>query len=74
MNTLGFDFKDTWLPLRNLSFALRLGTQENLYAPDPAFMVVREDADIDRIGDAVVSKLRMAASMRGGYSFSGDMA
>jgi TP901 family phage tail tape measure protein len=37
-------------------------------------IVVREDADIDRIGDAVVRKLRMAASMRGGYSFSGDMA
>lgn len=49
MNTLGFDFKDTWLPLRNLSFALRLGTQENLYAPDPAFMVVREDADSIRM-------------------------
>lgn len=37
-------------------------------------IVVREDADIERIGDAVVRKLRMAGAMRGGLSFSGNMA
>ena len=37
-------------------------------------IVVREDADIERIGDAVVRKLRVAGAMRGGYSFGGDMA
>ena len=37
-------------------------------------IVVREDADIDKIGDAVVRKMRMAGAMMGGMSFSGNMA
>ena len=37
-------------------------------------IVVREDADIDRIGDAIVRKLSAARSNRGGLMFSGNMA
>lgn len=37
-------------------------------------IVVREDADIDRIGDAIVRKLRQASSNRGGWTYSGNMA
>ena len=37
-------------------------------------IVVREDADIDRIGDAIVRKLSAACSNRGGLMFSGNMA
>ena len=37
-------------------------------------IVVREDADIDKIGDAVVRKMRLAGAMMGGMSFSGNMA
>ncbi|MFH1880601.1 MAG: hypothetical protein ABIK64_07385, partial [Bacillota bacterium] len=33
MNTLGYDFNDTWISINGLSFALRLGTTENIYAP-----------------------------------------
>ena len=37
-------------------------------------IVVREDADIDRIGEAVVRKIRAANSNRGGLMYSGSMA
>lgn len=37
-------------------------------------IVVREDADIDKIGDAIVRKIQAAGGRTGGYSFSGDMA
>ena len=37
-------------------------------------IVVREDADIDRIGDAIVRKIQAAGGRTGGYSFSGNMA
>lgn len=37
-------------------------------------IVVREDADIEKIGDAIVRKLRMAQSNRGGWTYSGNMA
>ncbi|MDD6196876.1 MAG: phage tail tape measure protein [[Clostridium] aminophilum] len=37
-------------------------------------IIVREDADIDKIGDAIVRKLRTAAQGTGGFSFSGNMA
>ena len=37
-------------------------------------IVVREDADIDRIGDAIVRKLRQANGNRGGWTYSGNMA
>ena len=35
---------------------------------------VREEADINKIGDAIARKLSMAVSNRGGWSFSGNMA
>ena len=35
---------------------------------------VREEADINKIGEAIARKLSMAASNRGGWTFSGDMA
>ena len=37
-------------------------------------IIVREDADIERIGDAIVRKLRTTAGTMGGMSFSGNMA
>lgn len=37
-------------------------------------IVVREDADIDRIADAIVRKLQKARERRGGYSYRADMA
>ena len=37
-------------------------------------IIVREDADIERIGDAIVRKLRAAQQNRGGWTFSGSMA
>ena len=37
-------------------------------------IVVREDADIDRIGEAVVRRIRAANSNRGGLMYSGSMA
>lgn len=37
-------------------------------------IIVREDADIERIGDAIVRKLRMAKENRGGWTFNGNMA
>lgn len=37
-------------------------------------IVVREDADIDRIGDALVRKLRQATGNLGGWTYSGNMA
>ncbi|MBN1776554.1 MAG: hypothetical protein JW811_00375 [Clostridiales bacterium] len=45
MNTLGYDFKDSWITLHGLSFALRLGTTENIYAPDGAKISVLRDTD-----------------------------
>nr|DAU93829.1 MAG TPA: minor tail protein [Caudoviricetes sp.] len=35
---------------------------------------VREEADINKIGDAIARKLSMAISNRGGWTFSGNMA
>lgn len=35
---------------------------------------VREEADINKIGDAIARKLSMAVSNRGGWTFSGNMA
>ena len=35
---------------------------------------VREEADINKIGEAIARKLSMAASNRGGWTFSGNMA
>ena len=35
---------------------------------------VREEADINKIGDAIARKLSMAVNNRGGWSFSGNMA
>ena len=37
-------------------------------------IIVREDADIERIGDAVVRKLKAASANRGGWTYSGNMA
>jgi hypothetical protein len=34
--TIGYDFCDTFVQLDELSFAVRLATLENVYAPDPA--------------------------------------
>ncbi|HPJ01693.1 MAG TPA: hypothetical protein PKU80_02505 [Candidatus Limiplasma sp.] len=45
MNTIGYDFKDSWLSLHGLSFALRLATMENVYAPDSALLSVSQEAD-----------------------------
>lgn len=36
--------------------------------------IVREEADIDKIGDAIARKLRKAKENRGGWTFSGNMA
>ena len=35
---------------------------------------IREEADINKIGDAIARKLSMAVNNRGGWSFSGNMA
>ena len=35
---------------------------------------VREEADINKIGDAIARKLSMAISNRGEWTFSGNMA
>lgn len=37
-------------------------------------IVVREEADIDRIAQAMVRRIRMTGSNTGGYTFSGNMA
>ena len=37
-------------------------------------IVVREDADIDKIGDAIVRKIKAANSNRGGWTYNGAMA
>lgn len=37
-------------------------------------IVVREDADIDRIATAIVSKIQKASERRGGYSYRANMA
>lgn len=37
-------------------------------------IVVREEADIDRIADRMARRLRTAMAGKGGYDFSGDMA
>ncbi len=37
-------------------------------------IIVREDADIEKIGDAIVRKLRTAQANRGGWTYSGSMA
>ncbi len=52
MNTLGFDFKDTWLTLNGLSFALRLATAQNLYAPDPASVHITSGTNQSRLDAA----------------------
>ena len=37
-------------------------------------IIVREQADIDRIGDEIARRWKMAQATRGGYSYSGNMA
>lgn len=37
-------------------------------------IIIREDADIDRIGDAIAKKIMASKSNRGGMSFSANMA
>ncbi|MBQ0079694.1 MAG: phage tail tape measure protein [Eubacterium sp.] len=37
-------------------------------------IVVREDADIDRIASAIVQKVKQASTNRGGWTFNGNMA
>lgn len=37
-------------------------------------IVVREDADIDRIAAAMVRKIQLANAVKGGLSYSGNMA
>ena len=37
-------------------------------------IIIREDADIDKLGDAIVRKIRQANANRGGWSYSGNMA
>lgn len=37
-------------------------------------IIVREEADIDRIGEAIVRRAQLAGMLRGGFSYSGDMA
>ena len=37
-------------------------------------IIVREDADIEKIGDAIVRKIKQAQTNRGGWTFSGNMA
>ncbi len=68
MNTLGFDFRDTWLTLRGLSFALRLGTRKNLYAPDPAFLAVHEEPDSIRMEASRLSWAGGQQTVPGGMS------
>ena len=35
---------------------------------------IRSEADIEKIGDAIVRKLKKANENRGGWTFSGNMA
>lgn len=37
-------------------------------------IVIREESDIDKIGDAIVRKLKSASGTMGGYSYSANMA
>ncbi len=37
-------------------------------------IIIREDADMDKLGDAIVRKIRQANANRGGWSYSGNMA
>ena len=37
-------------------------------------IIVREEADIDRLGERLARKIQKSARNRGGYSFSGNMA
>ena len=69
------------LPLneRNLS-AIGRGIAETMQGQAPIINinisdnVIREEADINKIGDAIARKLSMAVNNRGGWSFSGNMA
>ncbi|TCN21159.1 DUF6259 domain-containing protein [Mesobacillus foraminis] len=42
MYTIGFDFGDTVIQLKELSFAVRLFTEQNAYAPDPDKVTIVE--------------------------------
>lgn len=42
MYTIGYDFHDTIIQIKNLQFSVRLFTEKNVYAPDPEQVVIEE--------------------------------
>ena len=51
------------------------GTGDTVFIPKLADqIIVREDADIEKIGDAIAKKIMASKSNRGGMSFSANMA
>lgn len=51
------------------------GNTNNINIPKLADqIIIREDADIERIGDMLIRKLRTASGTMGGYSYSANMA
>jgi hypothetical protein len=49
MNTIGYDFGDSYVNFRGLSFALRVATDDNVYAPDPKLLRIDERDDSVRL-------------------------
>lgn len=45
MNTIGYDFRDTWVELGGFQFAVRLATKGNLYAPDQNRLTIERQAE-----------------------------
>jgi len=43
MYTIGYDFNDTIIQLKNLQFSVRLFTEQNVYAPDPDQVIIKEN-------------------------------
>jgi len=43
MNTIGYDFGDTYVEVGELSIAVRLATVGNVYAPDPASVAIHRE-------------------------------
>jgi len=58
----------------DVSMAMAKGSGGVTVAKLADSIVVREDADIDRIADRLVRKIRIAKSGMGGMTFSGNMA
>ncbi|MFO7636344.1 MAG: hypothetical protein R6W96_03450, partial [Clostridia bacterium] len=66
MNTMGYDFKDVFIPAGKLSFAFRVSCEDTVYGPHPEYL------SMERSGNRTVCRVGMLTGAGGQISREGS--